>query len=121
MQIVIPNSLQMGWCESPLFFCAALETARDIISSLLNTKLNPHPFEHHMLPKIFESLPLGDIASTVALIEVFVDDFIGCIDDITKTKLLQTTWAMLHGIHSMFPPPQITGHNGGSHYRKETR
>ena len=122
IQIVIPNSLQMGWCESPLFFCAASETAQDIISSLLNTQLEPHPFEQRMLPPNFDSLPLGDIASTAALIKVFVDDFIGCIDDITKTKLIQTTRAMLHGIHSVFPPPNITGHNGGgSNFRKETR
>ena len=71
-----------------------------------------------MLPKTFESLPLGDIASTTALIEVFVDDFIGCVNDITKTKLLQTTRAMLHGIHSVFPPPQITGHNGGIQFQR---
>ena len=34
--IVVPNSLQMGWCKSPPFFCAASETARDIIAALLN-------------------------------------------------------------------------------------
>ena len=28
--IVVPNALQMGWTESPAFFCAASETARDI-------------------------------------------------------------------------------------------
>ena len=89
--------------------------AQDIISSLLNTKLDPHPFEHRMLPPNFKSLPLRDISSTTALIKVFVDDYIGCIDDITRTKLLQTTLAMLHGILSVFPPPppKITGHNGG--------
>jgi hypothetical protein len=35
-QIVIPNSLQMRWCESPPFFCAASETARDVITSLID-------------------------------------------------------------------------------------
>ena len=31
LEIVIPHALQMGWAESPPFFCAATETARDII------------------------------------------------------------------------------------------
>ena len=29
-RLVIPSSLQMGWCDSPAFFCAASETARDV-------------------------------------------------------------------------------------------
>ena len=28
--IVIPLALQMGWCESPAYFCATTKTARDI-------------------------------------------------------------------------------------------
>jgi len=28
--IVVPTSLQMGWVESPTYFCAATETARDV-------------------------------------------------------------------------------------------
>jgi hypothetical protein len=28
--LVVPTSLQMGWVESPPYFCAATETARDI-------------------------------------------------------------------------------------------
>ena len=30
IQIVVPDSLQMGWTDSPLFFYSATETARDI-------------------------------------------------------------------------------------------
>ena len=112
-KIVVPNSLQMGWCESPPFFCAASETARDVIASLIGTPLPPHPFEERMLPKNFASLPLKDLTSTVSLLEVFVDDFIGCTDNISRDHLLNFTRAMLHGVHSIFPPPSITGHNGG--------
>ena len=47
IEIVVPSSLQMGWCESPPYFCAATETARDIIENLLtsNTPCPSHPFE----------------------------------------------------------------------------
>ena len=30
-EIIIPHALQMGWAESLPFFCAATETARDIV------------------------------------------------------------------------------------------
>ena len=33
IELVIPDALQMGWSESPPFFCAATETARDIAQS----------------------------------------------------------------------------------------
>ena len=42
-KIVVPNSLQMGWCESPPFFFAASETGRDVIATLLQTDLAKHP------------------------------------------------------------------------------
>ena len=47
IEIVIPHALQMGWSESPPFFCAATETARDIIETYYNTFPNipHHPLE----------------------------------------------------------------------------
>jgi hypothetical protein len=42
-----------------------------------------------------------------------VDDFIGCTDDLSTSHLTKISRAMLHGIHSIFPPPSITGHKGG--------
>ena len=35
IKVVVPNFLQIGWCESPPFLCAESETARDIIDTLL--------------------------------------------------------------------------------------
>ena len=55
IKIVVPNSLQMGWCESPPFFCAASETGRDVIETLLKTTLPRHPFEEKMLPQNFHT------------------------------------------------------------------
>ncbi len=111
--IVVPNSLQMGWCESPPFFCAASETARDIISDLRGTDLPPHPFEERMLPTNFSTLPSSPIADSTTNIEVFVDDFIASTDDLSQPNLRNLSRAMLHGIHAIFPPPEVTGHNGG--------
>ena len=111
--IVVPNALQMGWCESPPFFCAASETARDVIASLLDADLPPHAFESKMLPTNFDDMALADLYSAVTLIEVFVDDFIECTDSMARETILKITRAMIHGIHSIFPPKDITGHAGG--------
>ena len=45
-------------------------------------------------------------------LEVYIDDFIGVIQSREPDKLLQFSRALLHGIHSVFPPPDITGHGG---------
>jgi hypothetical protein len=43
-----------------------------------------------------------------------VDDFIGAaVEDKSGTLLGRISRAALHGIHSVFPPPSITGHTGG--------
>ena len=57
IQIVVPNSLQMGWTESPPFFCSATETARDIAEMLINEEksVDPRPLKfyvyHHISGK----------------------------------------------------------------------
>lgn len=113
--IVVPNCLQMGWCESPPFFCAASETARDIIDHLLQeAELESHAFEDKMMEDS-SHLPMHRLqaaAAYVNLTEVFVDDFIGVTNDTSRNHLTHFSRAMLHGIHSIFPPPSITGHQG---------
>jgi len=100
----------MGWCKSPPLFCTALETARDIAQEKSeNTELlKPHPLENLCLPNNFECLPSirqSDQESMIKLLEVYMDDFIGLAQAITKEELLHFTRAVLHGIHTVFPPP----------------
>jgi hypothetical protein len=66
-----------------------------------------------MLPTNFTTLPIDNLTSTMSLLEVFVDDFIGCTDILPQNHILNITRAMLHGIHSVFPPQSVTNHNGG--------
>ena len=37
IKLVVPTSLQMGWIESPPYFCAASETARDVAAQYIET------------------------------------------------------------------------------------
>ncbi len=43
IQIVVPNSIQMGWVESLPYFCAASETARDIAMDYTDTEVGTVP------------------------------------------------------------------------------
>ena len=124
IEIIVPNSLQMGWCESPPFFCAATETGRDIISELYNRldQLPPHPMEHWMLDNTNTNTtsvttkattPASKEPTTTNLIEVYVDDFISATNQLDNKHLTQISRAVLHGIHSIFPPTNISNHCGG--------
>ena len=120
IQLVVPSSLQMGWKFSPPYFCAATETARDVAEDL-KTKptLPPHPLEHatmsvddalllHQLqhPSNWTSEELPErIKNLNALLEVYVDDFAGAVQCTNPDVLLHHSRALLHAIHSIFPPP----------------
>ncbi len=114
--LVVPSCLQMGWCESPPFFCAASETANDVIRSLLDEiNLPAHEFESDMMRETVletSTARLQAAANFVNITEVFVDDFIGGTNNPTDEHLRHFSRAMLHGIHSVFPPPSVTGHQG---------
>jgi len=112
IEIVRPTCLQMGWCESPPLFCTASETARDIAQEKSDaaTPLDPHPLEHHCLPDDFH-LPQTeciDSDSLTKLLEVYMDDFMGLAQALSRNELLHFTRAVLHGIHTVFPPPGPT-------------
>ena len=115
IQLVVPSALQMGWTESPGYFCAATETARDIVQGLTESavKLPPHEFERFMNPERPAKRQRVDMPERHTT-SVFVDDFIlSAVQNNTGTLLGRISRAALHGIHSMFPPASVTGHTDG--------
>ncbi len=114
VRIVVPSALQMGWAESPACFCAATETGRDIIDLLLRERvaLPEHPLEQFMAPTdIPKTAPPGQEHTSVS---VCVDDFVlGLVENDDRTLLRRVSRATLHAIHSIFPPPEASGHVGG--------
>jgi hypothetical protein len=44
--LVIPHSLQMGWVESPLYFCVATKTASYIASDYCDTPVEVFPITY---------------------------------------------------------------------------
>ena len=113
IEIVVPTALQMGWTESPPLFCSATETARDIVHTIITTHRNlpPHPLEHFLLPPLANN-PNNTPTHPCTNLEVYVDDFFVGTNCQTESHLLHLSRALLHGIHAIFPPPNITGHSG---------
>ena len=111
-ELVVPNSLQMGWCKSPLLFCAGSEMARDIMINLSNQQLPAHKYEADMLKNSSINCASTKPPNPTMLFESYVDDFIAATNNGRRQHLEKLLQEMLHGIHTIFPPPDITGHNG---------
>jgi hypothetical protein len=114
--IVVPSALQMGWKQSPAAFCAATETGRDIIQGYIDkrTTLPSHPMEAFMTPARPAKKQSLDSDMPSQATYVYVDDFIlAAVEDSSGTRLANIARAALHGIHSIFPSPTVTGHANG--------
>ena len=74
----------MGWVESPPYFCAATETARDIKSDYCAPPIGSlpnHKFATHVTgAKEFNELPRTlEIVGFCYALEVYVDDFMSIV------------------------------------------
>ena len=109
-KIVVPTSLQMGWLESPGYFCAASETGRDVADQYAESPIGTlptHKFESHTtVAQEFRSLPKFSPSTEELryMIEVYVDDYIGIAIPTSQQQLEHVSRAILHGIHDVFPP-----------------
>ena len=111
VEIVVPDAPQMGWCDSPPIFGAGSETAQDTIQELADNEvaLPPHKFGKRMNP--VQTIPTGPTNPTT-FFEVFVNDFLNGTNDLSTPSLLHKSQCMLHGVHSISPPIEITEHGG---------
>ena len=107
LMVVVPSTLQMGWNESPAFFCATTETVRDVSQVWIghNTELPAHKME-----ALVESTNPPRRQSTDGPVHqwsgVYVDDHImAAVEDEEGTLLRRTARATLHAIHSVFASP----------------
>jgi hypothetical protein len=109
VKIVVPSSLQMGWVESPPYFCAATETSHDIAMQYCETKLGTlkkHKFDALVaghatmveLPETYETQQHMQY-----LIEVYIDDFMALDIPTSKEEVTHVGRAIMHGIHDVFP------------------
>ncbi len=110
--LVVPMSLQMGWVESPPYFCAATETSRDIATEYIETTISllpHHKFEHYVVDSPeYADLPEMAIDSKGFghMVEVYVDDFMSLVIPVSQEQLRHIANAIMHGIHDVFPPDE---------------
>lgn len=111
VKLVVPTSLQMGWIESPGYFCAASETGRDVGQSYAQTPLGSLPdhkfIEYTQTSDEYKALP--DIAPLAHhplqfMLDVYVDNFLSVVIPRCKKDLDHIANAVMHGMHSVFPP-----------------
>jgi hypothetical protein len=111
--LAIPTLLQMGWVESPPYFCAATETSQDIATEYVETKLNslaPHKLEKFVIgAPDYKTLPeVGDPQLRFAyMVEVYVDNFTSLVIPVSREQLCHVANAIMHGIHDVFPPEVV--------------
>ena len=116
-QLVIPTSLQMGWIESPPYFCTASETARDVANQYAQLPLGQLD-DHKFLPwtelgEDYLALPEYSTDTNYRyLLEVYMDDYIKLAIPTSRQQLQHSSNAVMYGIHDVFPP-KIKERRGG--------
>jgi hypothetical protein len=106
--LVVPTSLQMGWVESPPCFCAATETARDIVSNYCDTpvgSLPHHKFAKHVTGATeFDKLPYTSTnMGFFHALKVYADNFMSILIPTSREQLEHAATAIMTGIHNVFP------------------
>jgi hypothetical protein len=111
LKLVVPSALQMGWNESPAYFCATIKTVRDVAQTWIDKKVKQpeHPFEKFTAPTV-PAKQQSNEGPEHQMSAVYVDDFLlAAVEDKTGKLLQRTARATLHAIHSVFPSPAATG------------
>jgi hypothetical protein len=116
IKIVVPSALQMGWVESPSYFCAVTEFARDITQRLINsnTTIQPHPIEKQMKIPEAEVPARAQADSPTSVLQVYVNDFCTAATQSKDGQYLgKVRSAAVSGILAVFPGKTTTKHAAG--------
>jgi hypothetical protein len=114
IRLVIQAVVQMGWVESPRFFCAVTDLARDLTQHLVDNDVFLPEDPVKDLMKITEVPLQGRTDTPTKLLQVYVDDFCHAATQSTDSIHIPTLRrAAIHGIDALFPPPLVYNHKGG--------
>jgi len=95
----------MGWVESPPYFCAATETARDIATEYTDMPVGAipaHKFAKYIVDgRSYTDLPKEHDGRTfLSMIKVYVDDFMSLVIPVSQSQLKHVAAAVMMGIHA---------------------
>ncbi len=91
--LVIPSLLQMGWVKSAPYFCAALETAQDVIVQYVKTRIGSllhHKFKEWAGANVAEVNEPRLGRTLCYLLEVYADDVIALIVPTSRVQVVYT-------------------------------
>jgi hypothetical protein len=116
--LVVPKALQMGWIESPPYFCAATETGRDIATQYIETPVGSRA-DHKFLPLTQQSEAFTQLDNDTPpsckklryLVEVYVDDYVGLAIPTTQSQLNHVANSVMCAIHDIFPPDDVNAND----------
>lgn len=107
IKLVVPSALQMGWVESPAYFCTASKTARDVSTTYIEGPMGGmqnHKFlPHAMTGSDMADLPEASNTEMKYLLEVYMDNFIPLTMASSREHLRHIANGVLYGIHDVFP------------------
>jgi hypothetical protein len=120
VKLVVLNLLQMGWMESPAYFCVASETARDVATWYAESPMAAapnHKIIHHAMdgPDLAQLPPTKPNNSFLYFVDVYVNDFIPLAIATLLKQLAHVMSAVMNGIHDVFPPHPIAEQDPISH------
>jgi hypothetical protein len=108
--LMVPTSLQIGWVESPPYFCATTEILRNISTEYSETAVNLLPC-HKFKKYIVEAMEFANLLELELnvqgfwyMVEVYVDNFMSLVIPVSREQLCHVANAIMHGIHGVFPP-----------------
>jgi hypothetical protein len=93
-QLIVPTSLQMGWVESPQYFCATSEMARDVAVEYIETTIKSLPQHKFNNWAGANHAPVNDTTLTKKLryvVKVYVDNFIAAIIPTAREQVEHTS------------------------------
>ena len=115
VKLVVPTSLQMGWIESPPYFCAASETARDVAQQNVHAQIGtlaPNKFLHYTkVGADYADLAERSRDDFPFVVEVYVDDFISLAIPTSREQLDHVASAVMNGVHDVFPKDEEDGND----------
>ena len=109
-KLVVPTSLQMGWIESPPYFCTVSETGRYVAEQYIETPVGS--LSEHKFVKFTEvNSDISELKKKYTsrepfnyMLEVYMENSIVLAIPKIQDQLNHVSNAIMAGIHDVFSP-----------------
>ena len=110
IKLVVPTSLQMGWIESPPYFCTVSETGQNVAEQYIDTPVGSLA-EHKFVEFTEVNSEIAELKKKYTsketfnyMLEVYIDDYIALAIPRIQDQLHHVANDIMKGIHDVFSP-----------------